>query len=103
MRDEPADLIETDEGNFVFAGLTMSNDGDIPAYLGGEDTWVMMLNGNGEIVHNATYGGALNDNVIKIKQLSNNNFAFAGLTASFEDSYPDLVDGMHGWFQIITL
>jgi len=103
MRDEPADLIETDEGNFVFAGLTMSNDGDIPAYLGGEDAWVIMLNGNGEIVHNATYGGALNDNVIKIKQLSNNNFAFAGLTASFEDSYPELVDGMHGWFQIITL
>jgi len=101
MRDEPADLIETDDGNFVFAGLTVSNDGDITQLLGGEDAWIMKLNGDGNIITNANTGGADNDNIFKIKQLGNNNFAFAGFTDSFNDTYTDLPDGKHGWFQII--
>jgi hypothetical protein len=103
QRDQPADLIETDDGNFVFAGLTMSEDGDIPQLLGGEDAWVMKLNGDGNIISNTTFGGSANDNVLKIKQISNNNFAFAGVTGSFEDNYPDLSEVAHGWFQIIGL
>jgi hypothetical protein len=102
QRDEPADLIETDDGNFVFAGLTMSEDGDISGLLGGEDAWVMKLNGDGEIVANTTFGGTSNDNVIKIKQIGNNSFAFAGLTDSFDDAYQQFPDGMHGWFEIIN-
>jgi hypothetical protein len=102
QRDEPADLIETDDGHFIFAGLTMSGDGDISDILGGEDAWVMKLNGDGNIIANTTFGGASNDNVLKIKQLSNDHFAFAGMTDSFDDEYPDLPDSMHGWFQIIN-
>jgi hypothetical protein len=102
QRDEPSDLIETDDGNFIFAGLTMSADGDIPELLGGEDAWVLKLNGDGEIIGNTTFGGASNDNILKIKQLANDNFAFAGMTDSFDDGYTDLPDGMHGWFQIIN-
>ena len=103
VRDEPADLIETDDGHFVFAGLTMSDDGDIPQNYGGEDAWVMKLNGDGDIINNLTLGGVLNDNVLRVKQINNSNFAMVGLTSSFEDDYPELVDTTHGWFQIINL
>jgi hypothetical protein len=102
LRDEPADLIETDDGNFIFAGLTVSEDGDITQLLGGEDAWIMKLNGDGNIISSSTVGGAGNDNVFKIKQLTNDNFAFAGLTGSFDDAYIYLPDGMHGWFQILN-
>ena len=103
LNEAPSDLIETDNGDFIFAGLTTSDDGDIPQLLGGEDAWVMKLNGEGIITSNATLGGALNDKVNKIKQLNDDNFAFVGRTASFEDAYPDLNEGTHGWFQIIRL
>ena len=102
QRDEPADLIETDEGNFIFAGLTMSEDGDISQLLGGEDAWVMKFDGGGNIISNTTFGGVSNDNVLRLKQLSYSNFAFVGLTDSFDDGYTDLPDGPHGWFQIIN-
>jgi hypothetical protein len=102
QRDEPRDLIETDDGNFVFAGLTMSEDGDITQLLGGEDAWVMKLNGDGDIITSTNFGGASNDNILKIKQIGNNSYAFAGLTDSFDDAHDELPDGMHGWFEIIN-
>jgi hypothetical protein len=103
QRDEPADLIETDDGNFIFAGLTMSNDGNVPQLLGGEDAWIMKLNGDGNIISNTTTGGVMNDNIFKIRQLNDNNFAFAGLTGSYQDAYPDLNEVIHAWFQIIAI
>ena len=103
MRDEPGDLIETDDGSFIFAGVTMSSDGDIPQGLGGEDAWIMKLSSEGNIIRNNVHGGGLNDNVFRVKDLGNNNFGFAGMSGSFEDGYPALGDVMHGWFRIIEI
>jgi hypothetical protein len=102
MRDEPADLIETNNGDFVFAGLTMSNDGDINNLIGGEDAWIMKLDGGGNILSNATFGGNQNDNIFQVKQLNNNSFAFVGFSQTLEDSHPDLDNAASAWFEIFS-
>lgn len=102
LRDETTDLIETSDGNFVFAGLTMSNDGDISDLIGGEDAWIMKLDGNGNILSNATFGGNQNDNIFQVKQLNSNHYAFAGFSKTLEDSHPDLDNAASAWFEIFT-
>lgn len=102
-RDEPGDLIETNDGDFIFGGLTMSANGDIARNAGGEDGWLMRLDGDGNIVNSTTIGGTANDNIKKVKELPESHFAFVGLTGSYEDGYPEFADVMHGWFQVINL
>jgi hypothetical protein len=100
-RERLADFIETNDGNFILAGSTKSDDGDITSLLGGEDVMLLKLNGDGNIITSTTFGGSSNDHLFKIKQIGNNEFAFAGQTSSFVDAHTDLPDGPHGWFQII--
>jgi hypothetical protein len=101
QRETLADFIETNDGNFILTATTVSDDGDIPALLGGEDVLLLKLNGDGNIITGTTFGGGADDSVFKIKQIGNDDFAFAGQTSSFDDLYTGLPDGQHGWFQII--
>ncbi len=103
LDEEPGDLVETDNGDFVFGGFAMSIDGNLQGNLGAEDAWMMRLDGEGSIKNTAILGGAKGDNIKKIKQLTDTHFAFVGRTGSLGDEYPDLADVMHGWFQVITL
>ena len=103
QRDEPGDLVETDDGDFVFGGSTISTDGDLSENFGAEDGWLLRINGEGNVVNTAVVGGAQTDNVKRIKQLTDTHFAFVGQSASVADSYPELAEGLHGWFQVITL
>lgn len=103
MRDEPGDLIETDDGDFVLGGLSTSSDGDLTRNGGGEDGWLLRVEGDGDVVNSLSIGGPVNDNIKKIKHLNINNFAFIGLSGSYEDGYPALPEIMHGWFQVVNL
>lgn len=103
LDEQPGDLIETDDGGFVFGGSAKSTDGDVPGNSGEEDGWLMRLDGEGNIKNVTVLGGAKSDNIRRIKQLTDTHFAYVGHTASSADGYPDLPDIMHGWFQVITL
>ena len=100
-RERLTDFIETNDGNFILVGMTVSDDGDIPARVGGEDVMLLKINGEGNIITGTTFGGGSNDKVFKIKQIGNNEFACAGQTSSFVDLYTNLPDGIHGWFEIV--
>jgi hypothetical protein len=102
MRDEPADLIEASNGTFVLAGSTLSDDGDIQNLLGGEDAWIMNLDGAGNILSGATFGGNLDDNIYRVRRLNDDRFAFAGYSQTLEDAYPDLDDVATGWFEVFS-
>ena len=103
MRDEPGDLVETDDGDFILGGLTTSADGDIDSNSGGEDAWLFRINGDGDIVNSLILGGEEDDDIKKIVKLNNTHFAYVGLTGSYEDAYPDLAEAIHGWFHVISL
>jgi hypothetical protein len=100
LEDEPTDLIETADGHFLIAGLSGSNDGNLPQNLGTQDAWVFKLNGEGAIESNTTFGGFSTDNAYRLKQLDISHYAFVGGTGSFEDDYAGLDNVMSGWFQI---
>jgi hypothetical protein len=102
LRDEPSGLIEATNGTFVFAGVTSSDDGDIQHLLGGEDAWVMNIDGGGNVLSGATFGGNLDDNIYRVKKLSNDRFAFVGHSRTLEDAYPDLDDVTTAWFEVFS-
>jgi hypothetical protein len=48
--------VNTSDGGIVVVGWTSSEDGDVSQYFGGYDTWVVKLNGAGEIEWDKTIG-----------------------------------------------
>jgi hypothetical protein len=68
-------IIATADGSgYVFVGETKSNDGDITAYHGGWDLWVVKLDAStGSIVWQKTYGGSGDDSPGSANSISNNS------------------------------
>lgn len=50
-------LLETADTNYLVAGYTISEDGDVAALHGGTDVWLLKLDDTGKIVWEKTYGG----------------------------------------------
>lgn len=51
-------IVPTRDGGFVVTGFTMSSDGDVTSFRGGYyDTWVVKLDGNGNMLWQKTLGG----------------------------------------------
>ncbi|MBP9881747.1 MAG: putative metal-binding motif-containing protein, partial [Chitinophagales bacterium] len=75
-------VIETPEGNFLLAGDSFSNDGDVSATHALQNAWVLLINKDGEIIWSKTYGGSINDSVKGITKNSNNNYVLCGETNS---------------------
>ena len=44
-------------GNVVLVGYTFSKNGDIPASKGGEDLWILRLDGDGNKLYSNVFGG----------------------------------------------
>lgn len=88
--DESAKSVQQcTDGSFIVAGETVSNDYDVSNNKGGEDFWVLRLNGNGSVRWKYTYGGTANDNGYSVIQISNGNFIVVGETESDNGDVPD--------------
>lgn len=53
------DAANTSDGGIVFIGWTQSDDGDVSEYFGGWDTWIVKLDGLGQIEWDKTIGTTL--------------------------------------------
>lgn len=80
--DRAYSIIETSYGNFVVAGSSMSNDGDVGTNQGEKDYWILKLNQNGVIIWKKNYGGSENDKIRSIIETSDGGFAICGASAS---------------------
>ena len=85
---------ETTDGNFIVAGYTFSNDGDVTANYGGADFWIVKLNSTtGNIIWEKTFGGSGNDIARDVKQSSDGGFVVVGFSNSsngdFSENYGD--------------
>lgn len=75
-------VTQTNDGNFVVAGYTLSTDGDITDPLGGEDAWAVKLDDAGEIIWQSTFGGSANDQFASVLATTDGGVLLAGSTRS---------------------
>ncbi|HZE86514.1 MAG TPA: gliding motility-associated C-terminal domain-containing protein [Puia sp.] len=78
------DIQNTPDGGYVVAGSAESPDGDLSCNAGGEDGWVLKLDGAGAIQWNKSIGGARVDEPHAIKPLPDGSFIMASVTCSVE-------------------
>jgi hypothetical protein len=90
--DEPNSIIQTNDGGYIFAGYTISTDGDIVGNHGQSDILVVKLNDTGAIQWTKCYGGTGDDRASSIQQTTEGGFVIAGYTSSNDGD----VNGNHG-------
>ncbi len=83
---------QTPDSNFVLAGQTASNDGDITGNNGWYDFWIVKMSGQGNILWSKCYGGTKNERASDIVPAGDGGYIVTGYTES-NDKY---VSGHHG-------
>jgi len=90
---------QTNDGGYIVAGITSSNNGDVFGNHGGLDFWVLKLNGTGGVQWKKTYGGSENEMPFAVKQTSDGGYVVAGYTKSINWD----VSGNNGYFDAWVL
>lgn len=75
-------VMETDDGNFVVALQTQSDDGDVSVNKGGWDYWIVKLDTAGSILWEKSYGGTGSDYATSVVQATDGNYVVAGFSNS---------------------
>lgn len=83
---------QTNDGGFIFAATTYSNNGDVIGNHGGSDYWIVKINSLGTIEWQKTYGGSGFESVYDIQLTNDGGYVFAGSTYSNDGD----VTGNHG-------
>ncbi len=96
-RDALTSIVQTNDGGYIAAGSTRSNDGDVKNNHGDIDCWVIKLKSNGSIQWKKTYGGSRYDEANSIQQTVDGGFVIAGSTSSNDGD----VTGNRGGFDFL--
>jgi hypothetical protein len=80
--DIASQIIITPDSGYIFCGMTCSADGDVAMNYGGNDSWVVRLDKNGNIKWEKTYGGPTYDAVWGIQSTSDGGVILGGVTSS---------------------
>lgn len=75
---------KSNDGGFVMAGRTYSNDGDVSGNHGQFDMWVVKTNSEGTVIWKKTLGGLKDDNARTMKSTSDGGFIIGGETESID-------------------
>ena len=83
---------QTKDGEYIIAGNTNSNDGDVSGNNGSSDYWIVKLDNSGDIVWQKCLGGSGDDIAASVQQTNDRGYIIAGYTNS-TDGY---VSGNNG-------
>ncbi len=78
--DYGTSIIATNDGNYVIAGYSASNDADIPGNVGQHDFFISKINGLGDKIWSKNYGFSGHDHAHKIIQTKDGGFFVAGFS-----------------------
>ena len=77
--DEVAYSIQqTDDGGYIVAGWSFSNDGDVSGNNGGSDYWIVKLDASGTISWQRSLGGSGDEEANSIQQTTDGGYIVAG-------------------------
>jgi len=82
----------TDDGGYIIAGETYSDDEDVSGNHGDADIWVVKLDNNGSVEWQKCLGGSFEEHVYSIQQTSDGGYIVVGETWSNDGD----VSGNHG-------
>jgi hypothetical protein len=83
---------QTNDGGFIFAGNSESNDGDVSGNHGESDYWLVKLSSIGTIEWQKSLGGSGNEGLSSIQLTNDGGYIVAG----FSESNDGDVSGNHG-------
>jgi hypothetical protein len=75
-------ITATPDGGYAVSGLTSSADGDVTGNHGGNDMWVVKLDGNGNKAWQKTLGGSSSDGASAAIVTADGGYILAGSTSS---------------------
>ncbi|MFI5262958.1 MAG: T9SS type A sorting domain-containing protein [Candidatus Kapaibacterium sp.] len=84
-------ILRTSDGDYIIAGSTVSNDGDVTGNHGGH-AWIVKLDPSFNILWQKRIGGSKSDNANSIIHTNDKGYAFVGTTISNDGD----VSGKHG-------
>jgi hypothetical protein len=90
--DYATSIQQTNDGGYIVAGQSDSNDGDVSGNHGSGDYWLVKLTSIGIIEWQKTLGGTIGDYATSIKHTSDGGYIVAG----YSDSNDGDVSGNHG-------
>lgn len=73
---------QTNDGGFIIAGYTKSNNGDVTGFHGNIDCWIVKTDANGTLQWQKALGGSGSEVANSIKQTADGGFVFVGYTLS---------------------
>lgn len=80
--DRANSIQQTEDGGYIVAGGSSSNNGDVTGNHGGLDYWIVKLNTTGDIQWQKSLGGSDFDTALSIQQTNDNSYIVAGITNS---------------------
>jgi hypothetical protein len=90
--DIPYSIQQTNNGGYIIAGQTGSNNGDVSGNHGSSDYWVIKLTSLGAIEWQKTLGGTTYDEATSIQQTNDGGYIVTGYSNSNDGD----VSGNHG-------
>lgn len=92
--DNAYTIIQTQDGGYIIAGSSKSNNGDVSGNHGGYDFWIAKLDSVGNINWQKSLGGSSDDFAYTIKQTQDGNYILVGSASSNNGN----VSGNHGGY-----
>lgn len=83
--DQPHEIIETNDGGYIIAGESNSDDGDVAGHHGIDlnyDFWIVKISNSGELEWEKSLGGSDNEKCHSIYQTSEGSFICGGYSES---------------------
>jgi len=85
-------IIQSQDGGFICAGYSNSDDGDIVGFHLYSDYWILKLNNEGELLWQHDFGGSSSDNAYALLEDENGDIIVSGVSYSNDGD----VVGSHG-------
>lgn len=86
-------IIQTQDGGYVCAGFSDSDDGDLTGFHTSSEYWIVKLNSEGTLIWQRTYGGSGSDNPYSVLEDNEGNILVSGVTYSEDGDIIDFHDG----------
>jgi hypothetical protein len=100
----PYQIIQTQDGGFLFVATTFSNDGDVSFNHGGTDIWLVKTDTLGNIEWDKSIGSSSSESPYDLNQLTDGSFVLAAYSLGSNGDFPAHYGGLNddAWLVFVT-
>lgn len=95
--DNASSIQQTNDGGYIVAGFSSSNNGDLTGNHGDYDYWIVKLDNSGNILWQKSLGGTGSDEAYSIRKTVDGGYVIAGATNSMDGNVSGNLGGWSGW------